>query len=89
VREKAFLQLGLETRKIALSDHSKKFTNASGNAFVKLSIPKVYCFGDKGGQQESIPFLNEHGIKMIKLPTDSHWVAQSCPNALVTVLKSL
>ncbi|QGP54451.1 2-succinyl-6-hydroxy-2,4-cyclohexadiene-1-carboxylate synthase [Piscirickettsia salmonis] len=83
-----FLTLALATRKIATEISAQEFTNSSGTAFAMLDIPKVYCLGVEGNQQQSLPFLQAKGIETVRLPTSSHWLAQSCPSEFIRELKA-
>ncbi|OAJ34031.1 hypothetical protein A0O36_01770 [Piscirickettsiaceae bacterium NZ-RLO1] len=84
----AFLALALATRKTATEVSAQEFTNSSGAAFAMLDISKAYCLGVEGNQLQSLPFLQAKGITTLRLPTSSHWVAQSCPSEFIGELKA-
>lgn len=78
VKEKTFFENALEMRELAIAVTDENFTHEIGCLWANLSMPKVYCMGDKGNQMQSVPFLNQHNIVIEYFPTDCHWVAQAC-----------
>lgn len=87
VDPKGFRELGLDGRSIALKDEKLAFSNRSGNAFVRLDLPKLYCVSSNPSQKPSIAFLNAHQIPVVCFPTSSHWVVQNCPELFAHQLK--
>ena len=84
--KRAFKTLALETRKIATFENKATFTNTAGLAYSELSIPKIYCYADKGQQLPSLPFLKQNHLKAISIDAKSHWVLQENPTDTLSAL---
>jgi hypothetical protein len=80
---RCFIQNCLDMREVATSEKTSKFTNQIGHAFVKLTIPKVYCLAEKGQQLKSLPFLKQYHIPIQLFPTNSHFCMQACPELFI------
>ncbi|MBI5447095.1 MAG: alpha/beta hydrolase [Gammaproteobacteria bacterium] len=82
----AFLQNALEMREVSLSEQGA-YTNLSGQLFLKLKLPKIYCYGDKSLCEESVGFLKKFKLPTQVFSTDSHFVMLICFDEFVTFLK--
>ncbi len=91
VDRQAFLQIGLETRKLATKAKEEIFTHQIGNQFAELSIPVAYCYSNNGKSTDgnpNIPFLEQHNIQRVIIKSGSHWSAQADPENFSKALVS-
>lgn len=77
-RPQAFLQNALELRKYSLT--------WPGKLYAQLTLPKIYCYGDKSLCQESIDFLHENKLETQVFPTDNHFVMLACFDEFVNFI---